>query len=88
MLRSLLVRARAPLSQAAIGDYYCHRGRTDAPRFDEVELLWTQPWFDLHTGEEGHGHVILYRWRCRPPGLVLDVRAPSDADVERLTAGG
>ena len=81
MLRSLLIRGRAPQSQAAIGDFYCARDGAD---FDEIEVLWTQPWRHIDTGREGHTHLILYRWRCDPPALVYESRSPSDAEVDAL----
>lgn len=88
MLRSLHLRTRAPLGQAVVGDRYCHPDGDPVPRFDEIEVLWTQPYFEIETGVEGRVHPILYRWRCDPPGLAFERRGPSDAEVERLSAGG
>jgi hypothetical protein len=88
MLRSLHLRTPAPLGQAVVGDRYCHPDGAAAPRFDEIEVLWTQPFFEIETGAEGRVHPILYRWRCRPPALVFERRGPSDAEVERSSAGG
>ena len=91
-LRGLLVRGPTPLNQAVVGDFFCFgRGAplgfgegAPAPRFDEIEVLWTVPWFHIETGEEGVHNVVVYRWRCDPPGIVREVRNPSDAELEAL----
>ena len=83
-LRGLLVRGPTPLNQAAVGDFFCFEGGAPAPRFDEIEVLWTVPWFHIETGEEGVHNVVVYRWRCDPPGIVHEVRNPSDAELESL----
>ncbi|MGH0037895.1 MAG: hypothetical protein ACQGVK_22930 [Myxococcota bacterium] len=82
VVRSLLLRASTPLNQAVVGDWFCHP--QDAPPFDFVDVLWSQEWRALYGEERGVSHVVLYRWRCDPPGIVYDQRSPSDLQVRQV----
>lgn len=79
--RDLLLRSTAPLNQAVIGDYWCRHAPGGPP--EAIDVLWTQPWFARTTGEPSRTHVAFFRWRCAPPGLPVDLRAPSDEELVR-----
>jgi len=87
-LRSLVLRAPAGLAEAAIGDWVCHGPRFRGDGFEEVELLWTQPWVDPRGGAEGVANAALFVWRCEPAGLVRRVLRPSEDQVRALGWGG
>ena len=82
LLRSLLLRTRAP--EAVLGDWLCGADRSRTDPFERVDVLWTQPWVDLETGEEGVAHAAWFAWRCDPPGLEKRLLRPSEAELRRL----
>jgi hypothetical protein len=91
-LRSLLTggEAQVPelLRQAVIGDFFCHAPEYRTRGFDEVEVLWTKPSFHIDTGAESTTNVLLFRWRCEPPGVVESDVSPSDARLRALPGDG
>jgi len=50
-LRSLILRSPPGLAEPVIGDWVCHGPHWRARELREVELVWTQPWQDLQSGE-------------------------------------
>lgn len=82
--RDLLLRGTAPLNQVAIGDYWCRHAGGAMP--EAIDVLWTEPYFERETGARARTNVAFFRWRCVPPGLPIDLRMPSDADLARLGA--
>lgn len=91
MVRSILTGGEASLveiqRQAVVGDFFCFAPPWRERRFDEVDLAWTQPAFDIDTGEERTTNLLYFRWRCAPPDLVTDLRAPSDEALRRVMDG-
>lgn len=86
-LRTLVLRSPAGLAEPLIGDWFCHGPHWEAHRLREVDVVWTQPWLDLHGDREGVANAAAFRWRCDPPGLVERLIRPSDAQL-RAFAGG
>jgi len=91
MLRSILTGGEGGLPElqreAVIGDWFCHAPPWRERRFEEIELVWTQPSFHIETGAEKVTNVLFFRWRCDPPGLAAEARGASDAELRRLTGG-
>jgi hypothetical protein len=91
MLRSILTGGEAGLTEiqreSVIGDWFCFAPPWRDRRFEQIELVWTQPTFHIDTGAEKVTNVLFFRWRCDPPGLVGEARGSSDAELRHLTGG-
>jgi hypothetical protein len=85
MLRSLLTGGEGyqppSVLEAAIGDFFCHAPPWRERRLAEVELVWTQPRFQIDTGAATTDLLLLFRWRCDPPGLISERLPPDEAGV-------
>jgi hypothetical protein len=85
LLRSLLTGAEAhqsaPMQLATLGDFFCHGPPWRARELAEIELLWTQPLFQIETGAESTRNVLYFRWRCDPPDVLAEAAPPDEAQV-------
>jgi hypothetical protein len=85
-LRALMLRAPPGVAEAAIGDWACRGPAWGSPEWEEVAVVWTQPWLDLRSGDEGVANAAYFRWRCEPAELVERVLRPTDTQLEALAA--
>ena len=83
-LRAVMLRAPPGVAEAAIGDWACRGPVWGSPEWAEVTVVWTQPWLDLRSREEGVANAAYFRWRCEPAGLIERVLRPSDAQLDLL----
>lgn len=81
LLRSLLLRSPAP--EAAIGDWACHGPRHGGAGYERIDVLWSQPWVDLGTGEEGIWYAAWFVWRYEPAGLLSHALRPTEDDLRQ-----
>lgn len=92
MTRSILTGGEASLPQtlrqAAVADFFCHGPRFAGEGFETVELLWVQPRLHIETGAPSEDQLLLYRWRCTPPGLLEERIPPSPEEVRRFLEAG
>jgi hypothetical protein len=90
-LRSLLTGGEGQTSElmreAVIGDFFCHGPDFRERGFAEVEVVWTKPGFHIDSGAESTENVLLFRWRCEPPGVLESSAGPSDARLRQLPGG-
>lgn len=86
-LRAVTLRAPPGVAEAAIGDWACRGPSWGSPAFEQVTVVWTQPWIDLRSRAEGVANAAYFIWRCDPAGLVDRVLRPTDAQLEALEMG-
>ncbi|RIL07535.1 MAG: hypothetical protein DCC71_02625 [Proteobacteria bacterium] len=86
-LRTLVLRSPPGLAEPLIGDWFCHGPNWAAYELREVKLVWTQPWVDMRSGEEGVANAAAFAWRCDPPGMLRRLIRPSDAELRAFEQG-
>ncbi len=85
-LRAWILRSPPRVAEAAIGDWVCHGPHWGAPAWRDVTVVWTQPYLDLRSHEEGVANAAFFVWSCDPPGLTQRVMRPTDAELRTLEA--
>jgi hypothetical protein len=89
-LRALILRSPPGVAEAAIGDWVCHGPHwraSPSQGWQDVTVVWTQPYLDLRSREEGVANAAAFVWRCDPPGLMERLIRPTDAELRALEAG-
>lgn len=85
-LRSWILRTPPGVAEPALGDWICRGPLWGSPDWNEVAVIWTQPWIELRSDRKGVANAAYFVWRCEPPGLVERVLRPTDAALRAVEA--